>query len=30
MLAVCHSLFSADDMTAQAKKFIELSFTDQD
>lgn len=30
MLAVCHSLFSADDVTAQAKKFIELSFTDQD
>lgn len=24
MLAVCHSLFSADDITAQAKKFIEL------
>ena len=24
MLAVCHSLFSADDVTAQAKKFIEL------
>ncbi len=23
-LAVCHSLFSADDITAQAKKFIEL------
>lgn len=30
MLAVCHSLFSADDVTAQARKFIELSFTDQD
>ena len=30
MLAVCHSLFSADDVTAQTKKFIELSFTDQD
>lgn len=30
MLAVCHSLFSAEDITAQAKKFIELSFTDQD
>lgn len=25
MLAVCHSLFVADDVTAQAKKFIELS-----
>lgn len=24
MLAVCHSLFAADDITAQAKKFIEL------
>lgn len=24
MLAVCHSLFSADDITAQAKKFIAL------
>jgi len=24
MLAVCHSLFSADDIAAQAKKFIEL------
>ena len=24
MLAVCHSLFSADDITAQAKKFIDL------
>jgi thiamine-phosphate pyrophosphorylase len=24
MLAVCHSLFSADDVTAQARKFIEL------
>lgn len=24
-LAVCHSLFSADDITAQARKFIELS-----
>lgn len=24
MLAVCHSLFSADEITAQAKKFIEL------
>jgi thiamine-phosphate pyrophosphorylase len=24
MLAVCHSLFAADDVTAQAKKFIEL------
>ncbi len=24
MLAVCHSLFSAEDITAQAKKFIEL------
>lgn len=30
ILAVCHSLFSAEDITAQAKKFIELSFTDQD
>ncbi len=26
MLAVCHSLFAADDITTQAKKFIELSF----
>lgn len=26
MLAVCHSLFAADDITAQARKFIELSF----
>jgi len=24
MLAVCHSLFAADDITAQARKFIEL------
>jgi thiamine-phosphate pyrophosphorylase len=24
MLAVCHSLFAADDITAQAKKFTEL------
>ena len=30
MLAVCHSLFSADDISAQAKKFIELSFQHQD
>lgn len=30
MLAVCHSLFSAEDIAAQAKKFIELSFTSQD
>lgn len=26
MLAVCHSLFAADNITAQARKFIELSF----
>lgn len=25
MLAVCHSLFAADDITAQAQKFIQLS-----
>lgn len=25
MLAVCHSLFAADDITAQTRKFIELS-----
>lgn len=29
-LAVCHSLFAAEDITAQARKFIELSFKDQD
>lgn len=30
MLAVCHSLFTADDITAHAKQFIELSFNRQD
>lgn len=30
MLAVCHSLFAAEDITAQAKKFIALPFNDQD
>ena len=30
MLAVCHSLFAAEDIAAQARKFIELSFKDQD
>ncbi|AQT60547.1 thiamine phosphate synthase [Cellvibrio sp. PSBB023] len=30
MLAVCHSLFAADDIAVQAKKFIELSVKGQD